>query len=708
MKLNKVLVGFLIVVATVIVGAMLHVLNVIGASNQELSNSLYNGREISDDIVIIGIDERSLVDPDDGGLGSIAGWPYSYYSDVIKDAVQADASAVMVDILFSSESQGISEPEMVDIVSDTTDLSLVALNVLTYLSTPHPQDASFAESLSGYDNVYFIKNVTGEGELIDNIFYHNGATIEPIDVLNEIVLTGFTNLVSSEESDNSSTIYGIPAVQNVNGNLEEHIDLKLIREHLGVTEAGEFSPKNEKYYFGDKAIPIENGQMFVNFAKESYEWEMVSFVDVYRGDVSSSTFEDKIVLIGATTPLLQDVYFTPIDQNDPMPGIEIHANAIQTILDGEFLHYQGLFGFLAVLGLMAAGVVFATLYAPVWAGAGVLLFELISFPFYAKASFGAGIIPDLIWPVFAAVAAYLAALAYLNFTEFREKRKLKNAFGHYVSADLVEQIAANPDALKLGGERRNITVLFLDIENFTSLAESLEPAAVVQIINSYFDAFAKVIMENGGTVDKFEGDAIMAMFGAPLPSQDHGLAACKCAIALRARVQELNKQTGQALNIRVGVANGDAIVGNMGSVDRFDYTAMGDTVNTASRLESGNKFYGTRILVNSGVVDASQQQIIFRRIDRVRFKGKGEAIDIFEVMGLAGGASEKGKAIIEEWHQALEYYRNQNWAEAEMRIQKVLAAMPEDGPAKTYLTRIKTLKEKPMLGWDGTWGFSEK
>jgi len=272
----------------------------------------------------------------------------------------------------------------------------------------------------------------------------------------------------------------------------------------------------------------------------------------------------------------------------------------------------------------------------------------------------------------------------------------------------VKEITENPDMLKLGGEKRILTVMFLDLENFTTLSESLPPEKVVEIINTYFDALTTVIMDHGGTVDKFEGDAIMALYGAPVNVEDHALRACKSALALRAKIEEINQKTGQKLNLRIGIATGEAIVGNMGSKTRFDYTAMGDTVNTASRLEGGNKFYGTRILVNAEAFGASQSVLAMRRIDRVRLKGKENPLDIYEVMGMAAELNDEGKLLINEWHQALEYYRNQQWDEVEKRMNAFLLKAPGDGPTQAYLARIKLLRQNPPEGWDAVWKFDSK
>ena len=657
----------------------------------KLSHSLYGEREVAEQIVIVAIDDQSMLTGSLGGLGELGEWPRSYYANVIEAIEAGSPASVMLDVHFPDHADGISSEQIYETSVAYPSVNAFVGEILNYASVPHPEDAAMAETLAAYDNIYLVKSYAGEVELVENVFQYE-ASIEQYTLFTENAHDGWGNIIDAEASANLSAIYKIPVAFSKDGVVEEHIDVQLAETYLGT----------------EIEIPVEEGQMLINYAKPAYGYPMFSFVDVLNGSVDASEFENKIVLIGATAAILQDTWITPIDESTLMPGVEIHANAIQTILDEAYLKNQTAGALLMLLAVMVTVSVMAFLYLPMWAGGAVLVAQLLAFPFYAQWRFGQGVILELIWPVFALVTAYLAVLAYRNVTEFAEKRKLKTAFGHYVSPELVEQISANPDMLKLGGERRVMTTLFLDIENFTTLSESLEPQAVVSIINTYFDALAGVIMAHGGTVDKFEGDAIMALFGAPVPSEDHGLQACKAAIALRQKMQELNEQTGSGLNIRIGIATGESIVGNMGSQQRFDYTAMGDTVNTASRLEGGNKFYGTRILVNPGTCKAAQDHIVFRRVDRVRLKGKEEAIDIYEVMGMKEGLSEGGAVVLNEWHQALEYYRNQQWDEVEQRLQALAEKMPGDGPIQTYLKRVAQLKLQPREGWDGTWTFDQK
>jgi adenylate cyclase len=701
-NLNKILAGILILLGITLLSLVLRASPLLDGLDQKLSNSLYDGHELAEDIVIVGVDEASMNSVSEGGLGAFHDWSRDYYARVLDNVRSGGSSSILLDFVFADKTETVKIYEIAEELIDSENFDEFGQAMAGYLDGENRQDLALAHELD--DDVFMVKYPSSNPELIGNVLFVNGED-GSTEFFTQHANTAFA---TAGGTNSNGSIYTLPVGYSVNGEFEESASLKLARHYLYGENGSSVMTENNYVFDSLRSVPVLDGEFLINYAADSYSYSTYSFADVYYGRVDSDVFKGKIVLIGATAPILQDRHYTPIDQQTPMPGIEIHANAIQTILDGNFLQHQSTKSFILLVFLMTAFVIGLSLYSHVIVGASALLSMLAMFPLYAQWSFDNGVIPNLIWPVAAVVAAYLTTLLYRNFTEFHEKRQLKNAFAHYVSPELVEQISENPKQLTLGGERRRITVMFLDIENFTGIAETCKPSEIVSLINTYFDALAKVIIEHGGTVDKFEGDAIMALFGAPIASVDHGLKACQTALSIREKIAELNKQTGIDLNVRIGLATGDAIVGNMGSFDRFDYTAMGDTVNIASRLEGGNKFYGTRILVNSRTVDMAQKVMTFRRVDRVRFKGKGNAIDVFELMGPNGRVSEESKALLEVWHQSLEYYRNQEWNEAETRVKKVLTKMPHDGPALTYLKRIKNLRENPPGGWDGTWGFSEK
>ncbi len=689
---NKIIAGLGIAITGLLAAWLLREIDLFEKIQLNLSHALYKERPVHEDILIVAIDDASLASESLGGLGAIKNWTRKTYAEAVENIEEGSPTVVMLDILFSSASDGLSGEEILETAKEYPYVQDFAGEVLRYLDSPHPQDEALTKVFSQHENIYLLKNPAGEVHFNGTSFEYP-AQVLPFQTFQELTHQGFTNTITSEDSTNLSTIYSIPTLLKVAGVEEEHMDLKLARTYLKQETAFE--------------IPTEQGQMLINYAQKPYGFPSVSFADVVNGKIDPKQFEGKIVLVGATASILQDRHFTPIDALVPMPGIEIHANAIQTLLEGAYLQNQSTASFLLVTALLLFGVA-GFLMLPVIPGALLLLAELVAFPFYAQWSFNRGVVPDLIWPVFALTLAYFASLAYRNFAEFREKRKLKSAFSHYVSPDLVEQISQNPQELKLGGDRREITALFLDIENFTTLSEKLEPQEVVRIINHTFDGLANVIMAHEGTVDKFEGDAIMALFGAPLPNPDHAQKACEAALELQEKMQSLNAETGHNLKIRVGLATGEAIVGNMGSESRFDYTAMGDTVNTASRLEGGNKFYGTRILVTAQTMEATKDVLSFRPIDRVRFKGKDQAVDIYEVLGHKENLSPEGAAFLGEWSAALESYRMQSWSEASQKFHAILEKLPEDGPTKTYLERIEKLQENPIANWDGSWTFDQK
>jgi adenylate cyclase len=277
---------------------------------------------------------------------------------------------------------------------------------------------------------------------------------------------------------------------------------------------------------------------------------------------------------------------------------------------------------------------------------------------------------------------------------------------------VVQEMLKHPEALRLGGERRVISVLFTDIRGFTTMSEDLDPEALVKLLHDFLNPMSNIIIDQGGTIDKYMGDAIMALFGAPLEQPDHARQACRAALRMEDTLEELNRQwTKQGrppLRIGVGVNSGPVAVGNMGSDRLFDYTAIGDNVNLASRLEGLTKYYGTNVLISQATAEALENGFILRDVDRVRVKGKAQASGIFEVMG-EGEPDPELARFLTAYHQGLALYRQQHWSDSIAAFEQALAVQPDDKPSQRYLDLARKHQETPPEPeWEAVTVMAEK
>jgi adenylate cyclase len=282
---------------------------------------------------------------------------------------------------------------------------------------------------------------------------------------------------------------------------------------------------------------------------------------------------------------------------------------------------------------------------------------------------------------------------------------IRRMFGQYMSDAVIDHLLEHPEKLRLGGERRRVTLFFSDLAGFTTISERLSPEIVVGLLNDYLSSMTEIILAEEGTVDKFEGDAIMAFWGAPLEQPDQAQRACRAALRQQVALKELNCQFASLnlppLTMRIGLHTGDAIVGNLGSAKRFDYTVIGDTVNLASRLEGVNKFYGSHVMASEVTVAACEGEVEFRELDLVAVKGKEQAVRVFEVLGLAGELDPETIRRRQDFAQGLEVYRQGRFPEAQTRFEAILAEAPEDGPAKVFLARCRKFQSgSPPEPWD--------
>ena len=448
-------------------------------------------------------------------------------------------------------------------------------------------------------------------------------------------------------------------------------------------------------------------------------FQTVRFSDVLEvaaGDpMLRQAFADKLVLVGVSALGTEDFRSTPLETD--VPGVYIQAAAAWSLMESSPLESSGLptrggagAGVLLLLGVAvmtrrsdrpAVVAVAAVAGSAAWLTAAAVVLR------------SGAVIPVV--PVVGGLAAWMVARLTFQISRGelarRRAQELRRAFGQYLAPSVVAELESNPEKLRLGGERREITAFFSDVKGFTGISEALEPGELVALLNACLGEMTDLLLEEGGTVDKYIGDAIVAMFGAPLDQPDHAAAACRaawrCQQMLDARRPEWAARGWPEVHVRIGLNSGPALVGNMGSDQRFDYTMLGDTVNLAARLEGANTVYRTRLMVGEQTAAQVTGLIVLRELDRVRVKGKLKPVRVFEVLAPTEHASSEQRALAARSAVALEAWREQRWEEA----RTILTPLAEsgDGWAQVFLERVAAFEANPPPeDWDGVFVMTTK
>jgi adenylate cyclase len=297
----------------------------------------------------------------------------------------------------------------------------------------------------------------------------------------------------------------------------------------------------------------------------------------------------------------------------------------------------------------------------------------------------------------------------------KEKQFIRTAFSTYLSQDVVKEIIADPSLLQLGGTKRHMTAIFTDVRGFSTISEKLDPEALVSLLNRYLSAMSDIILAEKGTIDKYEGDAIIAFFGAPLDLPDHALRACVSAITMKKIEDGLNKTIMEQnlsptpLFTRFGINSGEMVVGNMGTENKMNYTIMGNAVNLAARLEGVNKQYGTSILASEDTVRETADRLLTRKLDRVRVVGINEPVRLYELLDTAEHATPEQKKLVDVFHKALDLFEKRNWKQAADGFKEAMAIRADDNPSKMYYERsAEFIKKPPNDKWDGVYNLTSK
>lgn len=467
---------------------------------------------------------------------------------------------------------------------------------------------------------------------------------------------------------------------------------------------------------GDLEIPAsEKGELWVNFRGPfGQTFPYYPIADLLDGQVPASVFRDKLVFIGATETGIGDIKTSPFDTT--VPGVEVHANVADNLLHRRFIRDgapETMLGILAILLLGPACGATSVLFRRPVAGALAAVTLLLLYAAAAQAAFTVlSRHLHLFLPLVAGVLGYTTAAVWRSVFAEAKARQIRKTFQQFVSEAIVEEMLRDPEKVRLGGERRELTVLFSDIRGFTSLSESLSPEQVVSLLNDYLTPMTRILLDQGGTLDKYMGDAVMAFFGAPVVQPDHAERACGAALAMRARLAELNPEWSRRglppIASGIGINTGLVSVGNMGSSMIFDYTVIGDHVNLGSRLEGLTKLYGVDIVVSEYTAARVRRSFLLRELDCVRVKGRREPVRIFELVGRAIEGAADGE-FLEGFAAGLAAYRDRSFEKAAASFRDAALLRPRDGPTTLYLERLEAFRASPPVeDWEGVTNLTEK
>jgi adenylate cyclase len=471
-----------------------------------------------------------------------------------------------------------------------------------------------------------------------------------------------------------------------------------------------------KIRIGDYEVPTEaDGQMWIRFTPQAKGRYLPAW-RVLNGDIGKKDIEGRLAIIGTSAAGLLDLRATPLEAS--VPGVELHAQAIEQILQGSFLQRPDFATpaellYILVLGLLIALLIYRLGAAGSAVLGGIAVAAVIGVSWYAFDAFGW--LVDPIYPAIALTAIYLAGTLFVFLRTERERNRVRTAFGHYMAPALVERLADDPSRLKLGGETRDMTLLFSDVRGFTAISEGLDAEELTHFLNSLFTPLSKIILDEQGTIDKFMGDAVMAFWNAPLDDDEHASHACHAALRIMSEMPALNEHwRGEAeakgrpfnpVKIGIGLNTGVCCVGNLGSETRFDYSVIGDNVNIASRLEGQSKMYDVITIVGESTT-ARVPDFAFLELDLLKVKGKSEATRIFALLGDSALKHTRGFIDLTARHQEfLKKFRARDWDAADM-IRRECDRMNGFGLHRLYALyreRMDFFRDNPPPpDWDGT------
>jgi adenylate cyclase len=679
-------------------------------------------------VVIVDIDEKSL-----GKLGQWP-WPRTRIADLIANLTKLGAVVIAFDIVFA-EPDRLNPDAAADNIRNLDEETRAKLRALP------SNDQLFADAMRGsrvvlgesglpyviseYDNALPVTGLAMLGEAPQPFMLDFPGLLRNVHVL-EQAAAGRGLFTIRPERD--GIVRRVPMIMQTQGATMPSVSFEMLRVATGTDT---IFIKTDKA--GIKSVAVKgfeiptdrNGQLWVHFAH--YDPSLyVSAVDVLEGNVKPEMIARKLVLIGTSAVGLNDIKTTPVDP--ALPGVEVHAQVLESALTRAVLsqpNYGIAIEFCAAFLFGILVIAFAPLFGPIsLVAVGALFASLLvgtSWYFYTQHR----LLIDFTYPLLSTTSIYLTLIFTSFVREQKQRRQIRSAFGQYLSPALVEQLAQAPEKLVLGGEEREMTIMFSDVRGFTTISESFkhDPQGLTKLMNRFLTPLTNAILARKGTIDKYMGDAIMAFWNAPLDDKEHQLNACEAALDMLERIDGLNevrqleaKEGGHPyipINVGVGLNTGACVVGNMGSDLRFDYSVLGDSVNLASRLEGQSKEYGFPIIVGSKTALAVKDKFAILELDFIMVKGKKEPEVIYAIAGREDTAqSGRFQRLRNLTIEMLACYRSRDWEGALAAIER--GRRTDDAGAlellyNLYEARILGYrKNPPPEDWNGAFALLTK
>jgi adenylate cyclase len=668
------------------------------------------------EVIIVSISEIS-----ETSLPDRFPFPRSYYARAIRNLNRAGAKAIGIDFTFEQPDQ----------------------------NGPHHDDELF-KTIQQYRNVV----IAGKTDFRND----NAVTNREDENFHSIFYSADSAVGSVFVPNDADGIYRRYMPFAKAPNQERYIPsfaFSLLNKTLGLPSATYATITDNEFIVGDHHIPkYDDVSMLINYYGQAGKTFLVydivnilddstfqtneerelntpiNFFDDPDGLMNSGIFKDKIVLIGPYFSESKDLFNVSVSEKELrernlMYGVELHANALQTLIHQNYL--VKLSGWkesllIVLLSIFTFSLVtwlklFKTQYAFIVEIAAIIIVTgmidaVLSTSYYLFAKHN--LVFPVVTPIAAVILNYIGSAVYQYLTERKQKTMIKGMFSQYLNPSVVNELIAHPEKLRLGGEKKELTVFFSDIASFTNFSEKLDAVDLVQILNEYLSAMTDIILKNNGTLDKYVGDAIMAVWGAPMGLPNTALSACRAALQMQEKTQEIarrwEKEGKPKLIVRMGLNTDFMVVGNVGGSSRFDYTVIGDAVNLGSRMEGANKTYGTRIMISERTWILVKEEFLCRELDYLIVKGRTEPIRVFELVGDSKTfINESTTELIEIYNLGLVLYRKRQFKKAIEEFQFALKINPDDGPSQLYLLRSQAYSKKPPpKDWNGVFELKTK